>query len=159
MTLYHSHTCLKSSKEWDKQKHTCFPSCLQLGQPYLPLNWVILNNAALAGKSAKAKSKRALHVNSPCPLTATFTPIKIWIVEVVISLLRYWDYFFASLTQFVHTYIISTFCCKTLQFLYDRSQAVRYEGFLPWTPHPRQKHVLSRTTACIHVVKDVHTCI
>ena len=36
---------------------TCSPSCLQLGHPNLPLNCVMLYDAALAGKSAKANSK------------------------------------------------------------------------------------------------------
>ena len=55
--------------------HTCFPSCLHVGQPNFPLNCIMLVKAAFAGRSASVKSSRALQVTCS-PLTVTFTPVK-----------------------------------------------------------------------------------
>ena len=56
-------------------KHTCSPSCLQVGQPNLPLYCIMLVRDAFAGKSARVYRSLALQVISS-PLTVTFTPLE-----------------------------------------------------------------------------------
>ena len=52
---------------------TCCPSCLQVGQPNLPLYCIMFVRPALAGKSARVNSSLALQTISS-PFTFTFTP-------------------------------------------------------------------------------------
>ena len=112
---------------------TCFPSCLQVGHPNFPLNWVILHNDAFAGRSASTNNSRALQTTSPSPLTVTLTPTKN-------------DDATTLHTSWLQSVNLHTICSKILYFLQYRCQAHWCGGFIWWAPNTRQKHMFPWAT-------------